>query len=149
MFRYILAVIAGYAVMAAIVMVGLFAPFLLKRDLAMEPGTLDVKLSFMVYALVMGFVAAAVGGWVCAKISRCHRVVLVLAGLAFVIGIVMAVQNYNKPWPTLTAEQIEKMPLPKLGEVGRQPDWYAFTLPFVAGIGILIGGRIRQSTTKC
>src|SRR5262245_6644619 len=128
MFRYVFAVIAGYAVMAAIVMAS-FSVVFLKRDLAIERGTIDVQVSFIIYALVMGFVAAVVGGWVCAKISRCHRVVLIFAGLAFIIGIGLAIQNYNKPWPKLTAEQIATMPLSKLGDVGRQPDWYAFTLP--------------------
>ena len=76
MLRSILAVVVGYILMAALVMLS-FTPAFFAPELVFEKDSIDVTMAFMVFSLAMGGVAAA-GSWPIA---------------AFCIGVIFAISS--------------------------------------------------------
>lgn len=144
MVRAILGVIAGYLVMAILVFCFLTAAYLaMGADAAFRTGTYNVSMMWIIVSCLLGLVAAIVGGLVCAAISRSKRAVLVLAGIVFVLGILIAI-------PALTT--IDLRPNNRSGSVSniqamqqaRTPTWLALVNPFLGAAGVLIGSRLRK-----
>ena len=91
MLRNILAAVAGYIAMAAV----LFALFSLLwltvgPSRAFEPGSWDVPGSWVIVQLVLGLVGAYIGGLVCARVAHDARGATILIGLVIVFGVVNA-----------------------------------------------------------
>ncbi|MEE8525205.1 MAG: hypothetical protein V3T72_14815 [Thermoanaerobaculia bacterium] len=103
MWRKVLAVVAGYAVMVVFIMVTLtIAWSVLGPSFAFEEGTSEVTAGWMAVNLPLSFLGAALGGWAAALIGRGSGAVKILAGLIFVLGLGMAVAHVNfalKPTP--------------------------------------------------
>ncbi len=130
MIRAVAAVFVGFVVMAAIVNIPLVL-FALKPAAAFKYGTTDVVTTgWMALSIIVAVVAAPCGGYVAAVIARSptNRPVMALAGIVFMLGILSAIGQ--------------------LGEMPRQPTWYAFTLPFIVGIGALIGGNLYKKLPR-
>ncbi len=130
MIRAVAAVFVGFVVMAAIVNIPLVL-FALKPAAAFKYGTTDVVTTgWMALSIVMAVVAAPCGGYVAAVIARSptNRPVMALAGIAFMLGILSAIGQ--------------------LGGMPRQPTWYVLTLPFIGGIGVLIGGGLHRKLRR-
>ncbi len=126
MIRAVAAVFVGFVVMAAIVNIPLVL-FALKPAAAFKYGTTDVVTTgWMALSIVMAVVAAPCGGYVAAVIARSptNTPVMALAGIVFMLGILSAIG--------------------RRGGMPEQPTWYAFTLPFIGGIGTLIGGNLHK-----
>jgi hypothetical protein len=145
MLRAVLGVILGYLTMAVLVFV-LFtaAYFAMGADGAFQPGSYDVSTLWLGVSIVLGFVAAVVGGIVCAAISRLPKPPLVLAVVVLVLGILSAI-------PVLTTSPGDQEIRP--GDVSnmdammkaRQPVWTAFLNPVIGVVGVLTGARLRRS----
>lgn len=144
MLRYVLAIVGGYAALAGIVLAG-FSVALFAPHLAFQSDSLNVTNNWIIYTLILSLAAAVVGGYVCKVIGRCDKIVTLFAVIAMAVGIGGAVANQKKPEPTLAREQIVAMTMMEKSEHLRQPNWYAWTLPFVALGGIVAGGRLRKS----
>jgi MFS family permease len=159
MFRSVLSVAAGYAAMAALVLAG-FSVALVEPDLALHPGSTEVTTGWSVYALALGFVAAAVGGWVCRRVARSPRPVPVLVALVVVLGLGSAAMSYSRTGPSaLAAERpLAGTDLPASGawpngdvpistttaerlKAARQPLGYAIAIPLIGSIGVVLGAR--------
>lgn len=85
--RSILAVIAGYIAMFIIVIVGLSIAFIaMGVDRTYQPGTNEVSMAWIVVMLIIGLVAALVGGCTCRVIARRPRPVMALAILILIFG---------------------------------------------------------------
>ena len=125
MLRSVLAVIAGYVVLAVTVMIGTAAaaaafglPVLPDPAAAAPmPGTGYLALNLVVSAL-----GAAAGGWVAAHLARRRPVAhaTVLAVLLLAAGIAML----GRPQPG-------------------QPSWYPTVLLVLGPVGALLGGLLR------
>jgi hypothetical protein len=143
MLRAIAAVIVGYLTLFAIVFVGLTVAYLaMGSEKAFKPGSFDASTLWLITMLVVGLVAAVVGGLVCASISRAPGAVVGLAMLVVVLGLAMAV-------PVL-ADDSEAAP--RTGEVAmfdamsqaKQPGWVALINPFIGVVGVVLGARLRR-----
>jgi uncharacterized membrane protein YfcA len=117
--RSVLAVVAGYLATAVIVMAGTFAAmaaFGLSMTSAPTPPYLAANL-------VVSFIGAVVGGWVCTRIAPnrqwAHAVALVF--LFFLISL-----------------------LPVGGATNGQPAWYTLALAFIGTVGVMSGAWIQQ-----
>jgi hypothetical protein len=117
--RSILAVAVGYAVIAALVMLGTVAAAALGAtpDAAAAPG-------YMAASLVLGFLAAGMGGWSCAALAGA-RVREHTAALAALLVLVM---------------------LTMLAVGTPQPAWYLGLLALSGTAGVLGGGVLRERT---
>ena len=130
MIRAVAAVFVGFAVMAAIVNIPLVL-FALKPAATFKDGTTDVVTTgWMALSITVAVVAAPCGGYVTAVIARSstNRPVMALAGIVFMLGILSAIGQ--------------------MGGMLRQPTWYTLTLPFIVGIGALIGGILHKKLRR-
>ena len=115
--RAVLGVIGGYALLAAIVIVGVM---ILSPAFGVEaPG--DVSAGYLAANLVLSFLAAVAGGYAAAWIGGPLRLVsvAVLAALVLVAGFLME------------------------GSSG-QPGWYPLLIPLIGAVGVAIGGWLRH-----
>jgi hypothetical protein len=144
--RTILAVVAGYIVMALLVFLSFSAAFLMMgTDRAFQPGTYGVSALWLTVSFVLGLVAAIVGGYACAAIAPRSRAPMALAVVVLVLGLAMAV-------PVLTAPDAG-VPRQRAGDVGnteammqaQQPPWVALANPFLGAAGVMIGARRRRT----
>ena len=147
MVRKIVGVVVGYVVMALLIFATFSAAYLVMgADAAFKPGTYEVSGLWLIVSFVLSLVAAAVGGYVCALISRSRKAPLALAGLVLILGILVAI-------PILTAGA-DRFKVPREGNVSnmeamqkaQQPGWVALLNPLIGAAGIIIGARLRQKT---
>jgi len=100
MFRAIASVVVGYIVMAAIVMISLTGLYLtLGTDRSFEPGAWTPSKLWIAIMIVVGIVAALVGGLTCKAIAKSSKPPRVLAGIVLALGILMAVLAMGKSAP--------------------------------------------------
>ena len=144
MMRAMLSVIAGYAAMFLTVFLTFSATYLaMGTERAFQPGTYEVSSLWIVISFVLGLVAAVLGGWLCALISRGGKAFVALAGIVLILGLLMV-------FPVMQANQ-EASP-PRTAEVGnleamgkaRQPTWIAIANPLLGCAGVLLGGRLQR-----
>jgi hypothetical protein len=131
MVRIILSVLAGYVVMAVLVMISF--------------GLVFAASAFVVYSLLTSVLAAIAGGYVTAILAakRAHGAVAALGGLVLALGLLLAVVELMQPGPTASAEEIEQMSPKQRSMQEKEPLWYAFSLPFLGGAGVVAGGALR------
>lgn len=137
MIRFIASILGGYLVMAVLVVFG-FSLAMVAPNFAFEQDSLDVTPGWILYSLVVSLIAAAAGGLVAAFIARLRSAAFVLAAFVFAIGLVSAASNLAKAKPS--NEAVAGMSTLERAKNAKQPDWYAFLLPFVAAGGIALGG---------
>lgn len=140
--RTILAVLAGYATMFAVVFVCLAAGFAaLGPEGAFEPGGYETSTLWLAIMIVVGLVAAVLGGVVCAAVARRRGAVLGLAVFVLLLGLAMAV-------PVLTAGdeapkvRPEGVAMSEAMMEAKQPVWVALLNPLIGAGGALLGGRL-------
>jgi hypothetical protein len=118
-FRSIVAVIAGYAIMAAVVIA---LTVLIKRKAPQWMGARGKPNATYIYTnLLYSFGAAMIGGFVTALIAPRSPLAhaCMLAALVFVLAVVSAVQIGDK-----------------------QPRWYQAALAFIGPLGAIFGGMV-------
>jgi hypothetical protein len=142
--RAIAGVLVGYVAMFAVVFLTFSTTYLgMGQERAFKPGSYEPSGLWLVVSFVLGLLAAAVGGFVCAWISRTDKAPRVLAGVVLVLGLLLAI-------PMLTAPAESE---PRTGEVSnldamqkaKQPRWAALVNPFLGAVGVLIGARLRRA----
>ncbi len=115
--RSILAVMAGYLVMAAAV-VALFAVCFPNPDVADIPST-----KFMLFSLAYGFAVAIAGGtvtaWIAKRAVMKHALALASGGL--IMGIISLISGW-----------------------GKAPLWYQIGNMLVVVTGVMVGGYLRR-----
>ena len=144
MVRAILGVLVGYILMAIVVIVlfvGLW--FALGVDGVLEPGQFKGTMPLNIGAPLISILGALLGGFVCAKISRSRKAVMVFASIVLVLGLVAAYFTLQKPEPGPRPPGLSVVDAIKQG---REPNWYALLNPFLGAGGILLGGC---SLCKC
>ena len=148
MVRKVLGVIVGYIVMALFVFLTFTGAYLaLGAEQAFKPGNYNVSLRWIVISVVLGLIAAIIGGFVCSLISKSSRACQVLAGLVLVLGLLVAI-------PALTANDlrpnVRPRDVPNLQAMqnARSPKWFALLNPIVGAVGVLVGAGLRQKTSK-
>jgi uncharacterized membrane protein len=147
MLRSILAVIVSYIVMAIVIMAafaGLW--FGMGPDRLLEPGSWKGNMILAVGAPAITAVGGLFGGWLCAKIARASKPVMVLAGIVLVLGMSMAYLTLQKPEPTGPREP--GLTVPQIMEKGREPTWIAILNPILGAATVLIGGLFMATPRK-
>jgi len=143
--RSIGAVILGYVVMAAAVFVTFTLAYLIMgADVDFKPDSYEVSGLWLVASLVLGLIAAVMGGLICASVARGSRAPLALAGLVLVLGLLMAFAGCG-------ASDTEESQV-RSGDVGNfeamqkanEPDWMKLINPFIGAVGVLFGSRWRR-----
>jgi ABC-type transport system involved in multi-copper enzyme maturation permease subunit len=151
MLRAILGVVGGYLVIIVLVFAGLSAAYLgMGANGAFEPDRYDVTTKWVLVMFGVGFLAAILGGYACAAISRLSKPPLVLAGVVIVFGVLMAI-------PSMMTSSHE-LPMIRDADVGnfeamehaQTPLWVALLNPLLGSAGVFAGARLRgnRNVTK-
>lgn len=147
MIRSVIAVIASYIAMA-IVVLALFSGmwFGLGPDRLLKPGSYQGSIVITILAPSITIIAGLFGGWMCAKIARGTKPVLVLAGIVVVLGGLLAAFTLQKPYPA--DPRPEGMTVQQIMEIGREPTWFAIANPIIGAAAILLGGMCLGAPKK-
>jgi hypothetical protein len=146
MLRTILSVVVGYVAIFILVFFTLAVAFMvMKADGALKPGSFETSSLWLVVSITLGFVVAAIGGFISAAIARKPSGPIALAIVVLVLGLIFAI-------PALRPAESEE-PAVRAGDVGmmeamqkaKQPPWFAIVNPFIGAAGVLIGSRFRRS----
>lgn len=144
MVRAILGVIVGYVVMALLVFSALtVADLAMGANAAFNAGTFEVSLMWIVISFVLSLIAALIGGYTCALISRGRTAPQVLAGLVFVLGLILAIPAVKgkDTRPNVRSGDVPNM---QAMQNARTPTWVALINPIPGAAGVLIGSSLRR-----
>ncbi len=98
MLRKIIGVVAGYVAMAVLIFILFTVLYLiLGADGAFQPGNYQASGTWLVLSFILGLIAAVVGGFVCVLIAKDKKAALWLAGLVLVLGLILAIPQFNVP----------------------------------------------------
>lgn len=138
--RAILGVILGYVTMAVFVVVVFSAAFIvLGPDGAFREGAYTPSATWIVLSIVLSFVAALLGGIVCARIAPRPGPLRFLVGLVVVLGIVSAVAELAEDRePQVREADVSTFEAASKAE---QPLWVSLLNPVIGVAGVLVGGR--------
>jgi hypothetical protein len=145
MVRAILGVIVGYVVTALLIFLFFTLAYLaMGADMAFKPATYELSLIWIIVSFVVNAIAAVIGGFVCAAISKTTRAAQVFAGLVLVLGLLLAI-------PVLRGT--DRRPIARSGAVSnmqamqaaRTPGWVALLNPVIGAVGILIGAGLKKT----
>lgn len=144
MMRNVGAVVAGYLAMALVIFATFSAAYLaMGADAAFMPASYEVTVLWLVVSFVLAFLAAMVGGYVCAAIASSHRAPVALAGLVLILSFLSAV-------PLLTSKDAPKLrtgnvPNMQAMQSAQNPVWFALLIPLTGALAVMLGARLRQS----
>ncbi len=138
MLRNILAAVAGYIAMAAV----LFALFSLLwltvgPSRAFEPGSWDVPGNWALVQLVLGLAGAYIGGRVCARVAHDARGATILIGLVIVLGVVNALMAPE----TAAGPRPDDVSMMEATAGALQPAWFNWLNPLIGAVGVWFGTR--------
>lgn len=145
MAKKIIGVVAGYIAMAAFVFISFTVLYLiLGAEGSFQPGNYIVSTTWKILSIVLSFLAAITGGIVCNLISKDKKTAYWLAGIVFVLGIILAI-------PQLGSAEAEKNKL-RSGNVdnieamqnAKQPDFMLLLNPLLGAIGVIAGAGMKK-----
>ncbi len=142
MLRNILAAIAGYIVMALVLFAAMTVSWMgFGVDGAFQPGSWEVTGGWIAVSIVVGLVAAVVGGYTCKWIGRTERAVQILLGIVVVLGLLtivseMAIEKVASGRP-------DEVPMFEAMANGIQPGWLTWLNPILGVVGVLYGARLK------
>jgi hypothetical protein len=143
MLRTVGSVILGYIVMAAFVFLSFSLLFVaMGPDRAYQPGTYEVSALWVVVSIVLSFIAAVLGGWVCVLVARTQLGPQILAAAILVFGLVLAVMELGSAPAYLPTVRDASVGVMEAMRNSRNPTWINFLTPLVAVVGILAGARL-------
>ena len=123
--RNIGAALLGFVVMVVLVLV-------------LSLGLLFVGESMVVAgSIVVGLVAAVIGGVVCAKVATDAKGVWILIGAVVVVGLGMALLAGFATDMALEADLADM-------ESFEEPGWLTWVNPFIGAVGVYIGARLAK-----
>jgi hypothetical protein len=135
------AVILGYLAMVVVVFSGLTGAYLLLgADGAFQPGSFDVSLIWVIISVVVGFVAALLGGWTSRRVAGAVTGPRALAAVVVALGVVLALTSLagGAPEAGVRAGDLGNM---EAMQQARTPLWAMLLNPLIGAVGVLLGGR--------
>lgn len=148
MLRIVLGALAGYLVMAFLIF-GTFtlAYLAMGTEGAFQPGSYEVSGLWLAISFVLATLAAVVGGVVCVAVGRKAKAVLILVVMVLVLGLLSAlpvIQDSDSGEPRVRGEDVGNL---EAMQAAKQPVWVALLNPLVGVAGVLIGARLKRSTS--
>ncbi len=142
MMRSLGGVVLGYLMMAAFVILSLFFAYrMMGADLVFRPGVFDVSGLWILTSMVLGLIAAVLGGYVCASVARNMGAPKMLAVVVIVLGVALALPAVTGDAPTLPREAT--VASSEAMQSARQPAWLALLNPLIGAVGVLWGARLK------
>ena len=136
--RNILAAVAGYIAMAAVLFV-LFSILwqVLGASRGFHPGSWEVSGGWAIGSLVLGFAAAYIAGQVCARVGHDARAAMILIAMVLVFGVVRALLPVEMP----VEPRPDDLSMMEATEGARHPVWFDWLNPLIGAAGVWFGSR--------
>lgn len=146
LFKNILAAIVGYLVMAvALFMLFSLLWLVLGPTAAFQPGSWDVSGGWAVGSMVLGLVAAYIGGRVCARVAHEYQAVWILIVIVIALGIVTMLM----PMEMAAGPRPDDVSMMEATANARQPTWMLWLNPVIGVVGVWLGsGRLRREEAR-
>lgn len=146
MLRTVGLVVLGYIVIAALVFLSFTVAYLLiGADGAFRQGSYELSYGWIFVTIVLGFVAAVVGGYMIAAMARTGNEPKALAGLVFGLGVIFGIQMlFSNEAPPGVREATVSMTEAMTN--AQQPIWVAFLNPIIGALGVLTGARPKTTS---
>ncbi len=141
--RTIAAVVVGYVVMALLIFVTFTLAYLaMGTERAFMPSSYNPTGLWLAASFALGLLASVVGGYVCAAIATSSKAPKILAGVVFVLGLLMAI-------PAITAKESPKVRTSEVSNMDAmmnavQPTWVTLLNPFIGVGGTLLGASFKR-----
>ncbi len=143
MARKIIGVIVGYVAMAAFVFISFTVLYLiLGTEGSFQPGSYQVSSTWLILSLVLGFIAAIIGGYVCVLIAKNKKAALWLAGILLVLGIILALPQLNVPEEEMNKIREGEVSNMEAMQNAKQPALALILNPFIGAFGVWAGSRM-------
>ena len=142
--RIVGGVIAGYVAMVFAVFILFSATYMmLGTDGAFQSGSWDVSFAWIVASVVVGIVAAVLGGYLCALIAKNPNGTKALIAVVVVLGLVMALPVLFGAVEVAAGPRPDTVPMLDAMQNAQQPTWVALLNPLLGAVGVWIGAGLR------
>lgn len=144
MWRSIAGVVVGYVGMAVVVFCVLTVAYLgMGANRAFETSSFRPSHLWIAIEIVVGFVAAAIGGWLCMVIAKKRGAVVALIVVILALSVLSIVHALNV---ARLPEAVREGGLSNLQAMAhaRPPLWLAFFNPVLGAVGVWFGARFKR-----
>jgi len=149
MVRKIMGVIVGYVEMIAFVLISFFVLYLiLGAEGSFEPGTYEISPVLVVMSIILGLIAAVLGGYVCTLIARSKKPAIVLAGIVWLLSIIMAIPSLGATEEEIIKKRSTDVSNGEAMQNAKQPVALLLLNPFIGALGVLTGSRLYKSKSE-
>jgi hypothetical protein len=145
MLRSVLGVIVGYIVMFILQVAAFMTIYtLVGPNWSFKPASYQASTRWTVMQFVVIFVTAAIAGLVCGMIARGGKAPLALAAVVLVLGLGLAVLGTSMRPADTHEVRTGNVPNMEAMSKARHPLWVVFLGPVIAGVGVIIGGKLKR-----
>jgi hypothetical protein len=147
MARKIIGVIVGYITMFVFVFLSFTILFLiLGPEGTFQNKSYHVSTAWIILSLVLGLIAAILGGFVCVRIAKDRKIAFWLAGIVLVLGFVLAIPALGEvELKTVREGNVDNM---EAMQNAKQPPITLIINPIIGAIGVLAGSRLKKTGQK-
>jgi len=146
MARKIIGVIVGYIAMAAAIFVTFTLLYLiLGAEASFQPGTYRVSTTWIIFSIILGFIAAVIGGLFCVIIAKDHQAAIWLAGLVLVLGIILAIPALGVSEEEMNKVREGNVDNMEAMQSAKQPPLALILNPIIGAIGVTAGSRLKKN----
>jgi hypothetical protein len=148
MLKNILSAVAGYIAIALTLFITFTVVYLiLGVDGSFKPGSYEVSITWIVLSIIISFLAAMLGGYIAFLIAKNVQAVYILAGIVFVLGIIIAISALTMD---PAAPLIREGPVDNFEAMQNAvtPVFIQFLNPFIGAAGVLLGGKKNKKSLK-
>jgi hypothetical protein len=145
MLRSALAVIVGYIVMFVLQVAAFMTIYtLMGANWSFRPASYEASTRWTVMQFAVILVTAIIAGLICAAIAKGGKATLALAAVVLVLGLALACAS-TALRPADTHEiRTGNVPNMEAMSKARHPLWVVFLGPFIAAVGVVIGGKLKR-----
>lgn len=149
MVRKIMGVIVGYVEMIAFVLISFFVLYLiLGTEGSFEAGTYEVSPVWIVMSIILGLIAAVLGGYFCTLIARSKKPAIVLAGIVWLLSIIMAIPSLGATDEEIIKKRGTDVSNGEAMQNAKQPVALLLLNPFIGALGVLAGSKMNKNTKE-
>jgi peptidoglycan/LPS O-acetylase OafA/YrhL len=142
MLRSIVAVIASYAVMIVFFVAVFTGCYIaLGSERVFQTDSYEVSTLWIGLTIVLSFLGALIGGYLCAAISKSNRICQVFAFIVFFLGLLACIpaMKRNPDAPNVRAGEVTNLEAMRLAVT---PLWVHLATPVISAAAVLLGARI-------
>lgn len=145
MLRSIAGVIVGYAVISLFFLAtftGVY--FALGVERIFQSDSYEVSTFWLVLSAAISLLGSALGGYVCAAISRSKRTCELFAAIVLIILVLFCIPKMRDPNPHVRAGDVPYLDAMRLTQM---PFWMHVLNPILGAVGVLLGARLKPLPT--